>query len=131
MFTPARLVAKKLGPSHLQRVVSGSIPHLVTKQMGRYESSCAQFSSLDLQTRARRLRAAVTNSNNDSLKALLFMGSYFQPEMASPQFNEHDQTVSNRADLVKELTKSLENELEIKGFDYNELKELINFICQF
>ena len=84
-----------------------------------------------LRTRARRLRAAVTNSNNDSLKALLFMGSYFQPEMASPQFDEHDQTVSNRADLVKELTKSLENELEIKGFDYNELKELINFICQF
>ena len=59
------------------------------------------------------------------------MRSYFQPEMASPQINEHDQPTSNQANLVMELTKSFENELEIKGFDYNELKELINFICQF
>ena len=59
------------------------------------------------------------------------MGSYFQPEMVLQQPNEHDKAVSDQAGLVKELTKSLENELEIKGFEYNELKELINFISQF
>ena len=74
---------------------------------------------IQLRTGARRLRSAVTNSNNERLKSLLFMRSYFQPEVVLQQSNKHDKAVSDQACLVKELTKSVENELEIKGFEYN------------